>query len=424
MNSQLLSSLYDIINSPIPIKEKISLVEEIRGKMEGDITDDERLRITHLIQSRVQDEAISAFKLNKYWGSIYMATGTGKSRIAIKMSEQIVRHEIKPRILLVVPTENLRDEGWKEEYTKWGLSDIWEDNVEAICYASLPNYTDQNFDLVILDEGHHLTNNNAEFFYKNMVKACVLLTATEPTSVEKQQILKKLQLYPVYTLNMDEAVRLGLIVPYDITIVTMELNRTDKNVKAGSKKKPFMQTEWSAYQYMCRQIIRRPSQLAFLKRMRFIYNLKSKTDIAKLMLEHVIPKDLRTIIFCGSIDQADEVCEYRYHSRTDGIDFAKFKAGIINRLSCVNAINEGQNIAQLDVGFILQLNSNQLHLVQRMGRFLRYRPGGKGKLIILVCIDTVELSWVERVIQAFDSSRVEIIKLSELRTGQKQIKFS
>lgn len=424
MDGQLLSKLYDVLNSQGTIKDQIITVEYIRKQMELNITDEERINITHMIQSRVQDEAITAFKLNKYFGCVYMATGTGKSRVAIKMSEQIVKHEGSPRVLLVVPTENLRDEGWKEEFKKWGHEEIWKNNVVACCYASLNKYKGETFDLVILDEGHHLTPNNAEFFSNNIVRACVFLTATPPTNQDKVLLLRRLGLEPVYILTLDESVRLGLIIPYDITIITMGLNKTDKYIKSGTAKKPFMSTEESTYQYMSRRIIKAPTKMAYLHRMRFIYNLRSKTETAKLILQHVIPPELRTIIFCGSIDQANEVCEDRFHSKTTTMGMSRFRAGIINKISCVNSINEGQNIPALDVGFIVQLNSQQLHLFQRLGRFLRYRPGKSGKIIILITNDTVEVSWLERAMSEVDQSRVEVIKLEDLRSGAKKITFN
>jgi superfamily II DNA or RNA helicase len=83
---------------------------------------------------------------------------------------------------LVVPTEKLRDENWKEEFDKWGATELWSKNTKTmLCSASKIDY----IDLLILDEGHNITALSSEIFKNNKVKNVVLLTATPPTSVDK-----------------------------------------------------------------------------------------------------------------------------------------------------------------------------------------------------------------------------------------------
>ena len=55
-------------------------------------------------------------------GIIAIATGTGKSKIAVdKIAEhQAINFDL--RALIVVPTEKLRDENWKDEFYKWDQS--------------------------------------------------------------------------------------------------------------------------------------------------------------------------------------------------------------------------------------------------------------------------------------------------------------
>jgi superfamily II DNA or RNA helicase len=423
MKETLLANLYNILHSTKSIKDNIHIVAQIRERLEEFVTDEERLKITHLIQDRAQSEAIQAFKANNYLGCIFMATGSGKSKIAITMSNQIVTHEGEPKILLVVPTTKLRDENWKDEYYKWGLGHIWEKNVTTCCYTSLFKYEGQTFDLVILDEGHNITPNNAEFFSNSVVRSCVLLTATKPTDQAKVLTLQKIGLKSVFELSLDECVTLGLVSPYDVYVITMPLNHTDKYIRAGGKKTKWDTTERLQYQYLSIQCSNAPSKVNYLKRMRFIYDLKSKTEVARLVLQHVIPKHLRTIIFCGSTDQADKVCEWRYHNKTNDKDYIRFKAGIIDRMSCVNAVNEGHNIPMLDVAFIVQLNSKELDLFQRIGRFLRYRPKHRGKIIILITGDTVEKEWWYKASQNINPDNITMISLHDLRHELVKIPF-
>jgi superfamily II DNA or RNA helicase len=419
----------EIIESGTSIKLHADAIYNMRLQMEelGLLSDEDRVIISNKIRGKVQSEAESALFRAKLWGAIYMATGTGKSKIAADISDLILKERESwdtSRPLIVVPTEKLRDENWREEFHKWGYQDSWE-SVERCCYASLAKYENEHFSMVILDEGHNITENNSTFFTKNKVDACILLTATKPEKFSiKNEILKALRIDSVYEISLDEAVKLGLVAPYDITIVTTHLNNVDKFPIGGSKKAPFNQTEQEKYKYLSKLAITRPSKAVYLKRMRFIYDLHTKTEAAKYILENVIPKELRTLIFCGSIDQAETLCDHSFHSKRNDTDYNLFKEKKINRLSCVNALNEGDNIDDLDCGFIVQLNSKELHLIQRIGRTVRFRPGHIAKIIILCVKDTVDEQWVNNATKNLNAAKTTRIELSRLKMELEQISFT
>lgn len=456
MKQELLSSIEEILSSSTSIKNHIDRVYELRTKLSDLLTDDERVQLVSRIKARVQTEAEQAFVNAGAWGAIFAATGTGKSKIAIDYSHKLVSRVNTAKILLSVPTEKLRDETWHDEFVKWGMGNIWNFNVEKTCYASLHKYEGQVFDFVILDEGHNITELNSTFFEKNTVRSIMLLTATKPRDLIKRDILRELNISPVYELSLDESVKLGLIAPYDITVVTMHLDSTDKYIRAGRKDKPFMTTEKANYGYLSARLSAMPNRMGFIDRMRFIYNLRSKTQAAKWLLENVIPKDSRTLIFCGSKAQANEVCEHRFYSRptppkklkenATPAKIAKYEREyqeyqvalkeyqgdesydlfmkmLIPRMSCVNALNEGQNIPDLDIGFVVQLNSNELHLIQRIGRLLRYRPNHIGKIIILCVIDSIDKEWVKKATANLDFANTRVVELSHLKMGIDTITF-
>ena len=57
---------------------------------------------------------------------------------------------------------------------------IWENNVESLCYASGSKVKGNEYDLVIMDEAHKITELSYEFFKDNKIKKIIALTATEP----------------------------------------------------------------------------------------------------------------------------------------------------------------------------------------------------------------------------------------------------
>lgn len=434
-----------IINSKESIKIHADRVFELRSVLNDILTDEENTSITGLIKDKVQDEAFDALALKNFRGAVVAATGAGKSKVGIKLASSNY-HQGKTKGLIVVPTEKLRDEGWREEFHKWNEVDTWE-SVNRCCYASLTKFINEEFDYVILDEGHNITENNSEFFKNNIVHQCVLLTATKPKNETKKQILTSLNILPAYEITLDESVKLGLVAPYDITVITFPLDNTDKYIPAGNEKKRFFTTEKANYDYLSRLTLTAPSKSNFLRRMRLVYNLKSKTRTANLILEHVIPKELRTLIFCGSKEQAIELCDRTYFSkpvlakadkdkpskveriskllsRYEG-DTAlnDFQTGVINRLASVEALNEGHNIHNVDVACLVQVNSDWKDLVQRIGRALRYRPGHIAKIIILCIESGVDRDWVVSCLKGLDSDKIKWVTLADLRAGTEKIIF-
>ena len=356
---------------------------------------------------------------------VVAATGIGKSKIAVDYAKKIVKEKPSAKILIVVPTEKLRDENWLEEFVKWKSKSIWSKNIERCCYVSANKIKDKVYDLVIMDEIHNITENNSEFFYNNRVHRAIGLTATLPKDEIKIQILKELKFKIVYELPLDLAVELGLVSPYQITVVEVELDNKDKYLKGGTKDKPFYQTEVAKYEYLTSMIQRlmysgTPQSKMNLKfkildRMRLIYGLKTKTEAAKFLLDNVIPQDERTLIFCGSINQAEELNEYSFHSKKkNSKDFDDFKAEKINRLSCVNALNEGHNIPKIDNGLVVQLNSKELNLVQRIGRIVRFREGHLAQIYIICALGTQDEKWVEKALAGFDQSNITYIRYKNL----------
>ena len=353
---------------------------------------------------------------------VAMATGSGKSRVAVELAKIY----IKPydHGALLVPTEKLRDENWKEEFAKWDC-DLWED-FERLCYASASKIGGTTYQFAILDEGHNITELASEFFLNNYVEKTVLLTATPPNDPVKIEILRALGINLVYELTLDQAVRLGFVAPYKITVITVPLDNVTKNIPGGNKANPFMTTEAACYAYWNKRVQacfgdqtpqgKAKMKFAILGRMQFIYKIPSKTAVIKFLLDKVIPKEDRTLIFCGNIEQAEEVCPTFYHSKSSSVAYDAFKNESINRLSCVKAVNEGHNFPGVDSGIIGQLNSKEKDLVQRIGRLIRFRPGHEAHLYIVVSESTQDEKWLETAIENLDQSKVEYVRFSNFKS--------
>jgi superfamily II DNA or RNA helicase len=376
-------------------------------------------------QAEIQSAARKTWDDGGQWGGLFMATGVGKSKIAVDIATELyyaARDGKKPipSILLIVPTEKLRDDNWLEEFIKWNAAEPYN-SLQRKCYASVNRLELGDYDLVIADEAHNLTEANSVFFEKNTVRRLIALSATPPdprgneTDKGKVLLFKQFRIKSDFVYTLDQARADGIVSPYEITVVEATLDNTEKYIKAGNKDKPFMQTEAQAYEYQSRIIqkmmISKNDAVKWksLARMRLIQNSIAKTAIAKKLIAKYGPGN-RTIVFCGSIAQADELCkQHVYHSKSGDEYLNKFKREETQGLGVVEALNEGHNLPNVDLGIIVQLSSSAKDLIQRIGRLIRYRKGHTARVFIIVLVGTVDENWFKKAIASFDAKNITYI---------------
>ncbi len=402
------------------IRDVISEVETLRLS----ITDDVELeKFVNFVRGVVQKEAKWAVIDNGGRGMVILPTGSGKSKVAV----DLMKYYLEDKSALIVPTEKLRDENWKEEFIKWD-AEVFYNYLERFCYASASKVKGRNIKFLTLDEAHNITELSSEFFYNNKVENVVALTATKPTDQAKLKIFQDLNIPIVYELSLDDAVRLGFVAPYKIKVILTTLNNTDKDVIGGTKKKPFMTTESVMYDYLSKtmqnvQFDKSPKgkaiyKFATMRRMHFIHKLKSKHIVTKYILDNLIPKDDRAIVFAANIENAESFGPDFFHSKSGSASYDAFKNEEINRLYCVKAVNEGHNFPSVDKGIIEQIDSNDKNLTQRIGRTIRFRPGHEALLYIVVAEGTQDAVWAEKALSNVDKNKVEYIRFYNLKNQQ------
>lgn len=443
----MIDRLKEIINSDISLLNE-NIILEIDNIFNNILDVD--IEIINSIKNKIQLEAINSIKgiRNSY---LTMATGSGKSKIAIDACVIQKNFNKNSKILLVVPTQELRDNNWKKEFKKWKQTRLYNSNIIKICYASLNKIkADDYYDLIIFDEFHNITDNNSTFLENNNYGKCLGLTATPPKEKDKIDIIKNYEFINTYNLTIDNAVKLRLIAPFKIKVIYTHLDNTDKYIKGGNKDKVFYTTEYRNYVYLnnyTEALIENGdarAEMYKMKRMRFIYNLKSKLNHAKYIIS-LMPKTSKKLYFCGTINQSIEISPYRYFSKPtlpknydseqllnyenqlknyNGVeDLRKFEINKIPELSCVNALDEGKNISDLDIGFIIQNNNKERKLIQRLGRLLRFRINYEALIIILAVKDTVDEYYVRNSLKDIDSKKVEYIDIEQLKNNEIKIEW-
>lgn len=392
-------------------------------------------------KNRVQTETRRAWLRNFGQGVAELATGVGKSKIGVECIEEIralfvLTDKGLPRILLVVPTEEMRDIDWPAEFEKW---DVSMENVKIVCYATLPKIRLESYDFLIYDECHRLTLPNLQKLEKQLCAPdkpyCLGLTATmpkilDPKDADRVNLLRAL--FPtVYKITTDEAVELGLIANFEMFVLLFDLNDVHKDIPSGTARKPTFVTEKSKYAELTKKLQTATLQaqkdprkqgykfMCTSARAQFLYNLPSKLRLAQLCLKR-LEGDCRTIVFAGSIEQANKLCGKNvYHSESSRESLEAFQKGEINVLGAVKALNEGKNLTGIDHAVVVQVDSVDRNLVQRIGRAIRIRYDNlehKSKIIILVARGTADEKWFNAAIADFDSKRISktLVRVPEL----------
>ena len=356
----------------------------------------------------VQQEILDNIS-NPAHGLLQLSPRIGKTKLGI----DIIKREKPKKVLWVTPNTKLRDEDIPAEFKQWKATSYLR-KTDIICYASLANHTG-NYDKIILDEVQDLTISNCTPLLNGKIKykTIVGMTGTLPKHKDKLDLYNKLELKSLAEMSIDEAVENNLIAPYKIKIIEIDLDAKDKYIVGGSKAKPFMQTEKARYEYLTKLInIKLFSgqpvpKFFYLNRMRFLYNLKSKHEFAKKLISKL---EGRTLIFTGSIAQAESLCKHTYHSKTDDILLKKFLEGKIDKLACVNAGGVGYTYRGVNNFVITQINSNgKGDSTQKIARSLVLQEGYVATIYILVVRNTVDEDWLKKVLQDFDIKNVEYI---------------
>ena len=357
-------------------------------------------------KTEIQEEIVEGL-VNPSHGLLKLAPRVGKTKLGI----DIIKKEKPKNILWVTPNTKLRDEDIPAEFKQWKALTYLK-KTDIICYASLTTHKG-NYDKIILDEYQDITMGNVQPLLNGSIKykTIIGLSGTHPKHKEKQDIYDTLGLESLSEMSIDEAVENNLIAPYRIKVIEIDLNNTNKNVTSGSKEKPFMQTEQEKYTYLSRLIGAKLAQnlvvpkFYYLNRMRFIYNLKSKHEFARKLISKLKG---RTLIFTGTIAQAEDLCENTYHSKTDDAMYNKFLDGKIKKLACVNSGGIGSTYRGVNNFVIVQVNSNgKGDSTQKIARSLVLQEGYVANIYILVAKGTSDEVWKNKVLEDFDTSNVE-----------------
>lgn len=353
-------------------------------------------------------------------GRYLLAPRFGKSRIAI----ELIKANKPQSILWVTPLAELAEKDIPKEFETWKAKKYLS-KLSTSTWSSL-NKMKGHYTVIILDEEQYATENNLSSLFNGSLSCdyIISMTGTETKHEVKQELYKKLGLDTIYEMDINDAVDAGILSNYEIKVVEVSMS-SEKNIKAGTVEKPFLTSEDKQYEYLDKMfkqsMYQKRKDLPFrmLKRMRAVYDSPTKENVAKWLQENLTG---RKLIFCSGSGQAERLCEFTYHNKTDGTNFRKFIAGEIDEIAMVNKGGTGATYKALDHLILIQADSDKNGLTsQKICRTLLHQEGYKATIWIICLIGTQDEKWIESALERFDKSKIEFIRFKNLENKAIQL---
>ena len=364
-------------------------------------------------RSKLQKEVVESLD-NPSHGILLVAPRVGKSKLTI----DIIKKEKPQSILWVTPSTKLRDVDIPQEFETWKAKNYLK-KTTIVCWSSLAEIEGE-FDKVILDEYQEITYRNSRPLLDRRIRyrSILCLSGTHPRHDEKLLILNELKLDILKKVDIEEAIEKKLISDYKINVVEVSMDSSKKNVKAGNKKKPFMTTEKSMYEYLSSTIRKmrynsKDPKFLIIKRMHLIYGSNTKEEVAKFLIGKLLG---RKLIFAGNIEQSQRLSPYTFNSKTDKVDLDKFVNEDIDILACVKSGGVGFTYKNIDHLIIVQADSDKKgETTQKLARSLLLQKDYQANVWFISLTGTQDEKWVESALSSFDKQKVEYIRFVNLK---------
>lgn len=334
-----------------------------------------------------------------------LATGTGKSKIALDVVHKRITENTLTHILIVVPRLILID-NWKSEIEKWGYNK-WLPMFEFVTYVSLPKklYTSAMWDMIIFDECHHLSERCRDAIKDVVILNSILLSATVSRDMRKEFKYLFPDLY-TYKVSAKEAIDNEILPDPRVYLIPLSLNRTSvthqivknpsqkievkvsyadrwkwKGVKNRRIVIPCTQRQYyddmsSMIEWHRKKMFNETFKNLFLRKSgeRLKWLSDQKTAYVKHLLD-LLDKE-RTLTFCNGIPQTGELGKYCINSskskKENELNLERFNTGRIKHITACNMLDEGMNLTNCRVGVYAVLNSSDRMIAQKLGRLLRH----------------------------------------------------
>lgn len=372
-----------------------------------------------------QEEARVKWIKSKCKGTFEFATGFGKTWTAIKCIKSVLNKYRDLRVLVVVPTDNLRIQ-WLQHLDNNQLS--LNSDVQIVNTVIKRKW---KCDILIIDEAHRYASDTFQEIFNTVEYRYILgLTATFERLDGKHEIIAKY--CPVIDrVTTEEALINGWLSnfkEYQVLIDVDDINEYKALNSEFVEHFEFFNYDFGLAMSMIgkdgfrnrakyRDAICKPGAseeerkhafrmitihaIGFIRtiqqRKAFINNHPKKLEIARKIIE--ARPGAKIITFSSNVKMAESIGygvvytgknSSKKKNRITLEEFGRQKSGVIN--SCVK-LNEGADIKGLSVAIILGLDSSETKSIQRRGRTIRKEGDKLAEIFNIVIDQTIETKW-------------------------------
>jgi len=361
-----------------------------------------------------QQDGLNKWRSAHMRGIIVLPTAAGKTYVALKAIDLL-----KTQTLIVVPTLDLMDQ-WRRRVrdhlnVEAGAVGGGENRVEMITACTYDSAylraeaLGNRFMFVIFDEVHHLASPS----YMQIAEMYIApyrmgLTATYEREDGRHMLLPRLVGDPVHTMDVEELAGEHLS-PYVhekiyVELTSEEQRHYDEEMKVFRnylKEKGISLRSAEDFRKFIMMTGRdRRARKALLARnhaLKIALNSKSKLAALAELLE--VYKDQKMLVFTLHNDLVYRVSRrflipaITYQtSREERREILRdFRSGEYTAVVTSQVLDEGVDVPDASVGFILGGTGSKREYVQRLGRILRKVKGKKARLVEIVSKETVEV---------------------------------
>jgi DNA phosphorothioation system restriction enzyme len=379
-----------------------------------------------------QSEAIRAWSKAGGRGILAMATGTGKTLTALTLASKVAEKN-QPLVLIVVcPFLNLCKQ-WLREMASFGLRplpcyegrDRWQfkfeegyqrlnhglSTVHAIVTTNKTFQSDafqsylkphvvasRQHHLLIADEVHNLGAKAVSDALPDGIKLRIGLSATPERHLDPEGTNAVLSYFGnvIYEFGLQKAIAQGCLCRYryhpqlvhltdDEAAAYAEISAKLGPLLAGAEKNPE---------------IGQTAMNLLIKRARLLAGADNKIHVLDKLLESLPKKPTKAIFYCGDGNTTDKISEEevrqihavarllgeKHGLRVRNFTFRESPAereeilrdlasGFLDGVVAIRCLDEGIDLPDLRMGFLLASSTNPRQFVQRRGRLLRKAEG-------------------------------------------------
>lgn len=374
-----------------------------------------------------QKEALEKWIENNYRGVIALPTGAGKSIVALAALTRV-----NTRTLIIAYTKEQVLQ-WREFILKYTtipphMVGVFYSEEKKLAPVTITTYQSgfrnintlsPYFGMLIVDEVHHLPAEKFKYIAMHSIAVYRMGLSATPTREDG----KHEELFPllggiVYYKLPGELVEQGYLAPYKVITVKIKLSKQERELYEQLRKKYRALVGGLKFQEVLELARRGDSRAAEALKIHsearmLLAKSTSKIDKAVEIAREEYEKGNKVIVFTQYVDQAREIARRLEALLLTGDTpeeerkraLQEFKYAQRGILVVTTVGDEGLDIPDANVGILVSGTGSRRQFIQRLGRLLRPKPGGKEAVMYEIIL--------EKTTEEFQARKRKTLNLDE-----------